>query len=193
MLYEQKEKQKELFEEFKSQGSTLKFFKSQKGLAQNKIFFFQASAEKIVFFLIGLVLIIIVTFCLGVERGKAVVAMPRPAFAKVSAGRPAQPVQLLITGAKAPAKPAPATNINNPVVHKGELYTVRLATYINKKSAADETSRLRQSGFPAYIKASDKFYMICVGDYTDKKQADAALAALKKKYGSNIYIKTNKK
>jgi|GEM_PF-522543 len=211
MLYEQKEKQDELFEEFKAKENGLKFFKSQKGLAQNKIFIFQFSFEKLVFMLIAFVLVVILTFCLGVERGKFVVGAPRVVVTVNEVNRQAVPVKqpVYIQQARpntvvsavtvrpalvkpAPVKPVPVTNVNNPVLHRGELYTIRTATYINKKSAADEASRLRQAGFPAYIKVSDKFYMICVGDYSDKRQADTALITLKKMY-KDVYIKTNKK
>jgi cell division septation protein DedD len=210
MLYEQNEKQNELFEEFKAKEGGLRLFKSQKGLAQNKIFLFQFSIEKLVIMLIAFVLIIILTFCIGVERGKYVVGAPKTIVTVKEVKQPPVPVkqqapvysqQVKSNIAVAPiapvrltpVRPVPvATNINNPVVHRGDLYTIRIATYINKKSAADESSRLRQIGFPAYIKVSDKFYMICVGDYADKKQADKALAALKKMY-KDVYIKTNKK
>lgn len=186
MLYDNSEKQKELFDEFKSETKGLKLFKGKGHMQQGRAFLFQVSFEKIVFFLIGAVIIIAIAFCLGVERGKYVAGIPRP-VAPASA-----PIKQLIPVA---LKPQPATNVTTKVpasLRKSVIYTIRIASYTNKKSAAGETAKLRQTGFPAYVKASGSFYMICVGDYLDKNQADSALLALKKKYGKDIYIKTTK-
>ena len=177
MLYDNSEKQNELFDEFKTEEKGFKIFKGFARQPKGRIFIFQLSVEKIAFLFIGVILILVVSFCLGVDRGKRIINIAKPIMITVK------------------TKPAPVTNITTktPLAsRKGIIYTVRIASYVNKKSAADETAKLRQLGFPAYVKTSGKYYIICVGDYMDRKQADAVLPALRNKYGNNIFIKTTK-
>jgi len=194
MVYEHKENQKELFDEFKTEEKGFKLFKNKGRLSQNRIFLFQLSIEKLFFLLIALVLVIVVTFCFGVERGKCIASGPRPIVAAAVQSKPAE--RQVINTIQVKVKPAMVTNVatkNSLAKGKpGEIYTIRIAAYVNKKSAADLSAKIRQSGFPAYIRTSGNFYIICVGDYTDKKQADRALLELKKIY-KDCYIKTGKK
>jgi len=182
MLYDNREKQNELFDEFKTEEKGFKLFKGLARQPKGKAYIFQLSVERIVFLFIGLILILAVSFCLGVERGKRIVNVVKPVAAV--------PESSVVA-----AKSTPKTNITTKMPatkRKGIIYTVRTASYVNKKSAADETAKLRQIGFPAYVKTSGKYYVICVGDYMDKKQADAVLPALRNRYGSSIFIKTSK-
>ena len=183
-MTEAAEKQKELFEEFENQSRKLSFFKKNKQFLQNRIFVFQFSREKLALLLLGLVVLISVAFCLGVERGKdlrpQVMIAPR---APVEKSAPPEPQ----------AKPSlPAQPTVKLPVGKGSVYTIRVATYINKNSAEKAAVKIKQSGFPVYTKASGRSFMICVGDYNDKKQAESALLRLKKTY-KDSYIKTTKK
>lgn len=200
MLYDNKEKQKELFDEFKTEEKSFKLFKGQARLFQNRVFVFQLSLEKTAFLFISAILILVVSFCVGIERGKRIVNITKPPASVILPATKQQPDAIVVKKQTAQnffvkTKSVPATNIitkTSSIPRKGIIYTIRIASYTNKKLAADETSKIRQIGFPAYVKTSGKYYLICVGDYMDKKQADAILPALKNRYGDGIYIKTSK-
>ena len=178
MVYENREKQKELFDEFQSGKKGFDFLKSNNNLVQNKIFMLRFSVEKLIFILIAIVVLVVIVFCLGVELGK-------------NKARPVLPV-LVTESAEVMDIPAPATNINTPVSKKGAVYKIHLATYVGKESARRQMLKVNESGFPAYIKASGKFFLLCIGDYHDRQQAEGVLMQVRKKY-KDCYIKTTKK
>lgn len=172
------EKQKELFEEFRQPSRKLKFFKANSQSFQNKLFIFQISAEKTVFILLGIVVLVVFTFCFGVERGKRLVIAERSPLVRSLASE----------------QPAKDTAVQPPFIAKPaspKSYSIRIATYLNKESCQKDVDKIKKSGFPAYLAQSGKFFVINVGDYAEKNQADAAFSVLKNKYRDS-YIKTNR-
>lgn len=168
MLDQESEKQKELFEEFQKPQKKLIFFKNNNRHLQNRIFLWQLSTEKIVFLSMGIILSAVITFSLGVERGKRLVLKERVAAILPAA----QPVGKTKTSA---------------------TYTIMAASCLKEDDAQKDAVKLKKAGFPVYITQSGKFFVIKVGDFNDKEQADAVLSALKKNHGyTDIYIKTNK-
>ena len=185
MVYENTEKQKELFEEFQPGKKGFDFLKGNNNLVQNKIFMLRFSVEKLIFISIAMVVLVVIVFCIGVERGK-------------NKARPVLPAQVMQNAEPADIS-APVTNINlgTPLkgvstLGKGAVYKIHLATYVGKESAHRQMLKVKESGFPAYIKASSKFFLLCIGDYPDRQQAEGVLAQVRKKY-KDCYIKTTKK
>lgn len=176
MSGEEIEKQKELFGEFQEPEKKLKFFKNKNRFLPNRMLILQFSAEKLTFLLIGTVLLIILTFCLGVERGK-----------RIASGAAKAPETMQV---KAPVQAKAPTEKKSGSTEK--IHTIRIATYINKTSAENITAKIKKEGFPAYIVKSGNFFLICVGDYNTRQDAEAALSTLKKNY-QDSYIKTTKK
>jgi len=187
MLNQDEEKQKELFEEFSKPAKKPFFFKSNNRYLQDNVFVWQVSPEKIVFLTIGVILLAVITFCLGVERGKQLRDRFQP---------PSSTGQAVGTGSsensyRVGTSPVGVSESVPTALQK--KYTIMVASYIKKDDAQKDAVRLKKAGFPVYVTPSGRFFVIKVGDFNDRQQADAALSALKKNYGyKDIYIKTNK-
>jgi hypothetical protein len=180
MFSDEIEKQKELFEEFQKPGKKLKFLAISNRFAQNKIFIMQFSIEKLIFMAIGIIVLIVFTFCFGVERGKRLVSI-RP--------QPAQKADVEHTKVM---QPELAQKTVEKIRHS-QTYTIITAAYRNENFAQEIVAKMRKAGFPAYLVLSGKHFLIKVGDYKNKKQADEVLLELKKYPGySSSYITTNR-
>lgn len=172
MFNEEMEKQKELFEQFQKPDKKLKFLSSNNRFFQNRLYVLQFSIEKLIFLAIGIIVLIIFTFCFGVERGKR--------LAKASIQTP-----------KASILVPKAANLQKP--KDFSTYSVVTASYVNKKSAQEFVDKMRKAGFPAYLVSSGKYFVIKVGDYKDKRQAEAVLLQIKKLSGSSGgYVKASR-
>lgn len=156
--------------------------------------------DRAVFITIGIIMIMVVVYALGIEAGKsrvaegaipAVVVAPQaakivtPQTAKivtpqpVKVTAPAQPV------AKAPV-PAPmvAPNANKP------YYTIVAATFSSKDIAMQEIAKLNKQGYNATLVQSDRYFQVCIGAYADKTGAlsQKDLKKVKRLY-KDAYIK----
>jgi hypothetical protein len=195
MLNQDEEKQKELFEEFSKPAKKPFFFKGSNRYLQNNVFIWQVSSEKIVFLIIGVIILAVITFCLGVEHGKRLRDsfqpdnnLPRKLSRPISSSSTSRPASSSSTG-RVPTDTR--SSVKEPVpTAPQKKYTIMVASYIKKDDAQKDAVRLKKAGFPVYITPSGRFFVIKVGDFNDRAQADAALATLKKKY-KDVYIKTH--
>ena len=147
------------------------------------MFIWQISSEKIVFLSIGIIVLAVITFCLGVERGKRMVQTVKVAAVQLAQER--VQAATFTSNSKTVSGSGPAV--------RSATYTIMTASYAKKDDAQKDAVRLKKAGFPVYIAQSGRFFVIKVGDFNDKAQADAAFSALKKNYGyTDIYIRTNK-
>lgn len=62
-------------------------------------------------------------------------------------------------------------------------YTVQVASFKSGPLARKETERLKKMGFKALTFPSGKFIVVCVGSFSDKKKAEPTKSELKKRYG----------
>lgn len=194
MFSEETEKQKELFGEFQEPEKKIKFFKNNNRFLLNRIFVLQFSAEKLTFLLIGTVLLIVLIFCLGAEQGKRAASGGRITASRTAAVLQKETKTPETAQAKTPAAKKTGLTIYSasPAPRSGGIHTIRIATYKNKTSAEKIAAKIKKEGFPAYFVKSGNFFLICVGDYNTRQDAEATLSALKKNY-QDCYIKTTKK
>jgi cell division septation protein DedD len=168
--------------------------------------------EKVVFFFIGLVIVGIVSFCLGVERGKTIamtklsarfdVARTSTAPAK-NTGRSVQMSTFVLPAAAQPqaARPRPAvspapkpqTPVSAPAAPQqganGQAgYTIQVASFKNAVFATQETSALKKKGFPAAAVSQGEYTVVYVGKFTNKEMAQPLLSQLRQKY-RNCYVR----
>lgn len=153
--------------------------------------------ERVVLVLIALVVTGIVSFSLGVERGKSIAmsAGPMTRF-DLAADREAEatvvartaPAAVIVTPLKQSAKAFAKT----PAVEKGGTeagaYTIQLASYNNKAIAQKEYNALKKKGFSAVIIPRGKYAVLCVGNFSSKEGARALLNEFKKRY-KTCYIR----
>lgn len=151
----------------------------------------KVATEDAVFAGLGLVLVVLAGFCLGVERGKRLPASPTApepalgvAVARETAARPAPVPERKLTPAipvavsPAPAEPEPAVGSEAP----GGGYAIQLASYAGIQSAQEEAKRLGRKGFRAQVVRQGHWVELRAVGYRSKAQAQEALAILRKTY-----------
>ncbi len=147
--------QKELFD---SQSS----FQKRRFLNIGKKMLLEFSGEKTIFLFIGLFLLLVLTFCLGIERGKRI--------------KPIRSVELKEIKVKSvvdlPAESPKDTSISF-------LYTIQLATYKSQKYANQELKELQ--GYDPRVERQGNLWVIYAGKFESKKEANAVLKKINKK------------
>lgn len=137
---------------------------------------------------IAVIIIGIVAFSLGVEKGKQIVSF-NPAKATAPAGvKPqANPVKES-RPSKAGIVPQQANSQKEENTKYKELkknlqkYTIQLASYSARSNAQKEAETLKKRGLAAIIQPKGKYIALCVGNFPDKETAQSLLPQLKKQY-----------
>lgn len=187
--------QQELFEEFEEPTRRPRFLRKKK--FPQKFFSLRLSQEKLVFLTIGLVVLLLVSFSLGVERGKRLSRIPQEAKSphpklaariqepglskdenlKESARNPQTKI-----GAEGQQQ-ALATPEKETLPPKAiRSYAVQVATYKREELAQRELKRLELEGYNSFVGRRGRYFEVCVGPYSNKADAEASLKALRKRY-----------
>lgn len=119
------------------------------------LFDFIRKYEKTVLLFICFIITGIISFSLGIEKGK----------------------RINLTPAKR-NKEGPAV-LEQPVLKK---YTIQVASYKTKTGAQKEGQILREKGFLPLFFASREYTVVCVGNFPDKETAKTLVSELKKRY-----------
>ena len=177
----QSDQQLELFSQDKKYGQP-----NASGSGRSRFIRFRGY-EKIIFIIFGLTAISIVSFSLGVEKGKhAMLKLAQPAplpmvtqpAVSVETTKIEVPVQQVAQGPviKEDAK----QNSLKPVETQG--FTIQLASYKTMTFAQKEAQLLKQKGFSPLILSKGDYIVLCVGNFSDKAKAQTLLVELKKRY-----------
>ena len=156
------------------------------------------SYEKAILIIVGFIITAMVSFALGVERGKKIITMksrPHPFMAsgeKVTnkaANQESMPVIV-----PAPAKPEPQVQ-PLPVIKEEEpaapavlakeppgSYTIQVASFKQETRAQQEMDSLKKKGLVASVLTKGQYLIVCVGNFVKKDEARNLLSELKKRY-----------
>ncbi len=163
------EEQPELFGDYKDSRKQPKFFKRNIFSAQSLIL--NISYEKAVFVVVIIVMIILGSFSLGVERGKILAKNPVGDTKKI-----------------APIKKNPLSSVSSEV--SGEKYTIQLNTYSNDRDAQKEVVFLRSKGYKdAFVLKSSQGYKLCLGLFDSPQKAEPTLLKVKPRYKDSFIRK----
>jgi hypothetical protein len=126
--------------------------------------------EKMVFAAIGMIMLMVVFFALGVEKGKSAA---RAKFTEMKtavrqAAAPAMPVKPALTAVKARA-----------VFDKTKPYMVVAASFLREDLALREVDKLKMAGLDAFIYYGEPYYLACVGSFQSKDSAQKILNKVK--------------
>lgn len=175
--------QKELFEfekpkrTFSGIGRIFSFPKSSFGIT--------LSLERAIFISITIIMMMVVIYALGVERGKVL-------GRRLSASWPRQaqmlaPAVTIALPAKPTAQPIAAQGFTSPKDKttiqpqaKDGSYTIVAATFSNKDAAQTEAERLKKNGFDAYLAKSDSYFQVRIGAYLSKEIGQKVLVRVRK-------------
>lgn len=127
--------------------------------------------EKSILILIALLIVSIISFSLGVEKGKR---LQNPAMEKDTAHL--KPVEKTIPQAQEVKEQAV---LNLPT--KG-TYTIQVASFKTTAYAKKEAELLKQRGYQSITLDKGKHVILCVGNVSNKEDAQALLSELRRYY-----------
>lgn len=160
------ETQDELFKEFKEPKKQRGFFR--KNIFSSQTVFINLSYEKTVFIIVILIMLILASFSLGVERGRHLRSEDN-------------------------LKAAPKANMSLPLANKPNIadvkYTIQVNSFSDQPSADRESLFLKSRGYKPYILKSGNIYKVCVGLFSDEETARPVLLKLKPKYQDSFIRK----
>ena len=149
--------------------------------------------EKALLVAIGCVVISIVAYSLGVEKGKRITAVKSvPEAVDVALLKPrvvmpvavnreiyttSQPIKVEVKN-QVIAEP----RVNPLQATQAQKYTIQLASYESKAKAQVEISKLKKKGFTPVLILKGKYNLVCLGKFPNKKTAELMLSQLKKHY-----------
>ena len=180
--------------------------------SQNKAFLARFRAyDRVILMIIGIVVTSIVSFSLGVEKGKQISMRKNNASFDVALNAQRSPVkQLQVPVVKQPQAPfiqqqsvvraqasvvqaavKPATVAvagNKSVVAMPPVqatiggYAIQVASYKTKSAALRESESLKKQGFVTTLLTKGDYIVLCVGNFNSKEKAQTMLPQLVKRY-----------
>jgi len=139
--------------------------------------------EKTIMLIIAIAVISIISFSLGVEKGKRLSSLnpKQNTPVNIQALQPKTeipvvvPVQTQITPKQ--------NDLTIPaVIPERQKYTIQLASYKTKIGAQKEAELLKKRGFLPFVITKGSFTVLCVGNFNNKEKAQSLLSQLKNRY-----------
>ncbi len=170
--------ERDLFEQFQEKGVRSK--KNIKFTLPRLRKSIEFSYENIIFLSIAFIMLSVMFFSLGVEKGRQEGSYRRK---KVGTTR----VETVMPIEK---KPLPKRQRIAKKRIKSN-YAIQLAAFTSIISAEEETKKLKKEGYSAKIRKSGSYFQVFLDGFDNRKKAEALLKKLVKKYGDG-YIKKMK-
>jgi hypothetical protein len=136
--------------------------------------------EKMILVIIGMATISIISYSLGVERGKNHIA------AKTIIP---MPVKIPNISDSLPRAIEKQNNIEQQKIKEDIWgFTIQLASYRTKTYAQKEADELKKKGFSPIIFTKGDYIVLCVGSFNNKESAQSMLSQFKNRY-QGCYIR----
>lgn len=136
------------------------------------------SYEKAILLSICFIAAGIISFSLGVEKGKRLAVSKSIIRLDLAAKTPKPDSQKNSLQATVSKPLAPAINKNNDL----QNYTIQLASYQSKTYAKKQAELLKKKGFTALVLPKGNYIILCVGNFANKETARPLLSELRKTY-----------
>ncbi|MEK6714471.1 MAG: SPOR domain-containing protein [Candidatus Omnitrophota bacterium] len=130
--------------------------------------------EKNIILVVCFMVIFIIAYALGIEKGKHV---------NLTENRnilPQVPVSSVTIAPQPAVKTTPA---------RQDAYTVQVASFKNRSLAEKEKLSLEKRGIQAYLLSKNQFVIVCVGSFKNEGTAQLSLKQLKRIYGDCLIRK----
>lgn len=153
--------QKELFE-FDAPKKRFSGFTEifRKAGIDGSVFAITLKIDKLVFISIAVIMIMVIIYALGIEKGKSVTRKTSSAPAVVSAA----PVKVFAEVKPQPVSAVPVSAVKEVI----KPYTIAVASLTKKETAQAESARMKMNGFDSFVIYSEPYYVVCVGAFADK-------------------------
>ena len=179
---EEERTQKELFEfeTPKKRFSGLAGIFRKAGI-DGSVFAITLKIDKLVFISIAIIMMMVIVYALGIEKGRS--AVPRPSQA---------PAARVVPVKGAPEmKPGPMSAVSVTAVKEVmKPYTIAIASLSKKETALSEAARMKANGFDSFVIYREPYYVVCVGAFADKtSSASQKELARVKRFCRDAYFK----
>ena len=133
------------------------------------VFAITLKIDKLVFISIAIIMMMVIVYALGVERGRSV--SPKPSAAPIV--QQAVPIKAAPVKITPEAKLQPAAETVVPAVKDtvAKPYTIAVASLSKKENAISEAAKMKSGGFESFVIYSQPYYVVCVGAFADKTSA----------------------
>lgn len=129
--------------------------------------------EKTILIIIGLVITGIISFSLGVERGKMIAQLKTKPTLSI-----AVPKQVIKEQNSQSLQKEGIKEIKEYITN----YTIQVASFLDRINAQKEADSLKRIGLSSIVLPKGKFSIVCVGNFSQRKEAESLLPKLKKQY-----------
>ena len=156
---------------------------------QKSDFGIKLTAEKLVFISIGIIMLMVVFFALGVEKGKSLAALEivpsvapiQEATVKVQSKAVAAPITQVkavqtVTNITPKDKNTQPAQVQQP---KDKSYTIVAAAFSHQDTASREVAILKKGSLDAFVYYSEPYYLACVGSFANKDSAQKVLSRVR--------------
>lgn len=164
--------------------SQAKDYERGSGRHSNAFKVFIWTYEKTVLIIIALTITGIVSFSLGVKKGKSLSlskSVPTPEVANQNLSIPVNKPVLIEENI---LQQVPAQGAQDDI----QGFAIQLASYQTKSFAQKEAEALKKKGFAPLILSKGKYVVLCVGTFSKRQEAQSALPEFKKRY-SDCFIR----
>ena len=144
------------------------------GLKPNTFLGYIRGYERIVLLAIGFIITAVVSFSLGVEKGRRLALQSAASRFDIALSSKVVPEQKPETQT-VQDKPRPVNSLQ-------QNYTIQLASYQNKTLAQRQAGLLKKNGLAALVISKGNYNILCVGSFHNKETAKPLLSQLRKKY-----------
>lgn len=150
--------------------------------------------EKAILIIVGFIITAMISFALGVEKGKQITTLKPKASPFMASGEDkvnqASKPQALPAEVKPEPQLKPAPTIKEEAVVAPAVlakdaagsYTIQVASFKQESSAQQEINTLKKKGLVASMLSKGKYLIVCVGNFMQKDEAKRLLSELKKRY-----------
>ncbi|MBU0710294.1 MAG: SPOR domain-containing protein [Candidatus Omnitrophica bacterium] len=142
--------------------------------------------EKIIMSIIGGLIIGIISFSMGVEKGKKLTLATEENI--VSPEIKISEKKVMPVKAIEPVKAVEPVRAEEKILVDDAHYTIQLACYKNKSFAEREAEALKQKGLTPLILTKGNYIVLCVGKFPNKDKAKPLLPELTRRY-KGCYIR----
>lgn len=142
--------------------------------------------ERSILVIIAIVITGIISFSLGVEKGKRLAAVRNTArfdvALKTQNPKPQPVLKQIIRQERYDNLPIKANQDTGSENLLASGYTIQLASYKTKGYAQKEADQLKRSGLSPIILSKGNYTILCVGNFPTQEKAQSLLSELSKRY-----------
>ncbi len=149
--------------------------------------------QSVIILVLCVVMLLVASFTLGVERGKLVsrntALAPAAPWERVAATPEAGTApQKAVATTRQDAAPAPATAVDKKDGPGTENYVIQVASLKTKQAASRLAEMLTQEGWPSFTKTSGDYVVVLAGSFRKREEAQDRIGELRKTY-TDCFIK----